>query len=177
MKKMTLNLRLPVLIGALFILLAGCSSDDNTPAAGNDLVGGTWTISQVDLVYTVGAQSLKDYLVNVEGFTPEEADAAIAIFEGFLLDELDGTIPFNANNTYDSNFGGSPDDGIWSLSADGKTLTLDAGTIDESIITVNSLTGSTVSLTFSEDFTEDVDDDPNTPDVTFDAEATLTLTK
>jgi hypothetical protein len=177
MKKMTPNLRLPVLIGALFILLAGCSSDDGTPAPVSDLVGGTWTVSNVDLVYTVGAQSLKDYLVNVEGYTPAEADFAIAFLEVLLLDELDGTISFNANNTYNSNFGGSPDDGTWSLSADGKTLTLDAGTIDEEVVTINSLTSSNCNLTISMDELEDVDDDPSTPDVLIKIEATLTLTK
>jgi len=67
--------------------------------------------------------------------------------------------------------------GTWNLSSDGKKLTLDAGTIDEMVIDIISLTSSTANLTFSEQILEDLDDDPLTPDVPIDVEINMTLIK
>ena len=63
------------------------------------------------------------------------------------------------------------------ISSDGKTLTLDGGTVDEMMITINSLTSTTANLTLSEEIEEDLDDDPETPDVPIDIAVDLTLTK
>jgi len=180
MKKLLTNLTFLFTIGTLLVYFAGCNGDNNDPdpELTNDLLG-LWTVSNIEFDAKVGTQSIIDYLVNEGGMTQAEAELLWAFYEALLLDELDatGTIEFKANNTYLTNFGGSPDDGTWKLSADGKTLTLDEGTIDDMDLTVSSLTSSMLIVIQTEITEEDIDDDPLTPDVEIVIEITMTLTK
>jgi hypothetical protein len=177
MKKLLLNISCFIFLSSLIVLFAGCNGDDDgEEMAGADLIG-TWEVTNAELDATVGNQSLTDYFIDVGGLSPENASIAYTLFETFFLAELDGTIQFLSNNTYLSNFGNQPDDGTWSLSSDGKTLTFDGGTVDETMVTINSLTSTTVNLTLSEEIEEDLDDDPETQDVPIDVEVDLTLSK
>lgn len=177
MKKLLSHLKLLLFIGAFIIVFTGCKDEENggSPEVNNLL--GTWTVDNVDISAMVGGQSLTDWFINVGGLSAENAAIAYAIFETFLLAEVSGSITFKDDNTYVSSFGGSPDDGTWSLSSDGKTLTLDAGTVDEVQINVISLTNSTAHMVFAQQILEDLDDDPLTPDVPIDVEADMTLSK
>ena len=177
MKKLLVNLSFLVIIGTLLVFYASCSEDENEPEAINDLIG-LWTVSNIEFDAKVGNQSLLDFLINEGGMPADDAAILFAFFEALILDELDpnGTIDIKANNTYISNFDG-PDDGTWKLSADGKILTLNEGTIDETDLTVNSLTSSTLIVTQIEVTQEDIDDDPLTPDVEIAVEITMTLAK
>jgi hypothetical protein len=177
MKKLLINTTCFIFLSSLIVFFAGCNGDDDgEEMGGNDLIG-TWEVTNAEVDAMVGSQSLTDYFINVGGLSPENAAIAYTLFETFFLAELDGTIQFLGNNTYLSNFGNQPDDGTWSLSSDGKTLTLDGGTVDEIVITINSLTSTSANLTFSQDLEEDLDDDPETPDVPIDVTVDLTLAK
>lgn len=174
----TLFLRLFII--TLFVGLGACNKDDDGDGSSNlttsELLIGTWSVTDFDLDIQIGSQSLLDYLIEVEGLTPEEAAAQNAIFEAFLASEVTGTLTLNSDNTYVSDFGDGPTTGTWSLSADEKTLTLVEGA-DTIVITIVSITKTTLKATISETSAEDLDDDPLTPDVIVSVDATLTLTK
>jgi hypothetical protein len=177
MKKLS-PLSSPWLTGIFVILVvAGCDSGSDEMSTKDKLLG-TWTVSTVSIDATVGAQSVVDYLINVVGLSPTDAAVQYGVYETFLKSEITGSITFKSDMTYESNFGSSgPEDGTWSLSPDEKTLTLDEGTADETELTLNSITGSTLAVTFTQNLMEDLDDEPTTPDVTIKAEAEVTLTK
>jgi len=179
MKTLANNLfRLFIII--LFVGVTACNKDDDGDDNGNlstaELLIGTWTVTDFDLDIEIGSRSLIDYLIEVEGLSPEEAAAQNAIFEAFLESEVTGTLTLKADNTYVSNFGDGSTTGTWSLSADEKTLTLVEGD-DTIVITINSITKTTLKATISETSAEDLDDDPLTPDVIISVDAILTLTK
>lgn len=177
MEKLLSHFKILLFIGILAFVYTGCSDDDNggNPSPEDNLIG-TWTVDNADLTMMVGNQSLTDFLIDA-GASQQEAELIVQLFEVFLLAEVNGSITFKDDHTYVSNFGGSPDDGEWDLSSDGKTLTLDAGTVDEVQIEVVSLTSSTANMIFAQTVLQDLDDDPMTPDVPIDVEANMMLSK
>lgn len=178
MKKFS-TLFFSLVVMVLLVGFTGCNKDDDDDGNGlstSELLIGTWTVSDFDLTFTVGDKSLIDYLIEEEGLTPEEAAELNAVFEAFLESEVTGTITFNSDKTYVTNFGEGSSSGTWSLSADEKTLTL----VEEGeniIITINSISSNTWLATISETSAEDLDDDPLTPDVMLTIEIIMTLTK
>jgi hypothetical protein len=80
-----------------------------------------------------------------------------------------------SDNTYTATLGGEPDDGTWSLSSDGKKLTIDSSTEAPMILDVIELTSSKIHLQGTETETEDLNADliPETIIVTVD----ITFTK
>jgi hypothetical protein len=160
----------------MVLVIAGCDDDDDELTPEQKLVG-TWTITQAEVDMFVGTQSLTDFLVDVLDFTPVEAAAFVALFEDDLSTDLVGSITFNANNSYTANLGGDPGTGVWEISANGSTLTLDKGTADEVVLTVTSLTTTTLNVTLEQELTEDLDDEPSTPETSVLARATVEFTK
>jgi hypothetical protein len=178
MKKFsTLFSRLFIL--TLLIGLIGCNKDDDNEDSNlttSELLIGTWSVTDYDLTIMIGSQSLIDYLVQVEGLSPSEAADLNATFEAFLVSEVTGTLTLKSDKTYVSNFGEGSTSGTWSLSPDEKTLTLIEGT-ETIVITINSISATTWKATISESSPEDLDGDPETPDVIISIEIMLTLTK
>lgn len=166
-----------ILPAILVLFFAACSSDnDGDKMITADNLVGTWTTSSINVDASVGDQSLTDYLVNEIGLSPAEAAAQYGLFVAALQSEVTGSLTLNADNTYESSFGGSSDSGTWSLSSDEKTLTLNEGS-DVIEVTINSLSGNTLNATLGDVISEDLDNDAGTPDVDITVEATLTLTK
>ena len=166
--------RQPLAIALL--LIAGCSDDGDELTPEQKLVG-TWTFTDNEIDTFVGTQSLTDFIIDLLDLTPLEAAAVVAIYENELSSALVGTITFNSDKTYSSTIGGDPDTGTWELSANGSTLTLDKGTSDEIVLTVNSLSSTNLNITYEQTLTEDLDDEPGTPETSVLARATIELTK
>ena len=179
MTKIIAKAKFLLLFGALsfFVFITSCNNDDEK-VANADLIG-LWTIDEVNADATIGGQSITDYFIDVLGASEIEAGIAAAFIESIIQATFSGTgtIEFKDNNTYISNIGGEIDDGTWSVSSDGKTVTLDGGTVDEMIINIISLSGNTLKISFNEVETEDIDDNPVTPDVAIDILVEMTLTK
>ena len=180
MKKFQTNLKFLFLFGILisFVTLIGCNNDDENPdnPISAELVG-LWTISDSNVDVSILGMSIIDYLVNVGGLSEVEAQAFATLFETLLTTNFSGTIEFKANNTYITNIGGETDDGTWSLNSAGDKVTLDAGTADEQVIDIISLTANTLIVGFDQTEFEDLDDDPMTPDVEISLSIELTLTR
>ncbi len=177
MKKLAVHL-LQFLIVIFVFGLASCDDDgDGDNESGTaDLLVGTWNTSDVDIDATVDNQSFIDYLVDEFDFTQEQAEFYYDLFISELESEITGTLKFNSDNTYESNFDDEIDNGTWSLSSDEKTLTLNDGS-ENIVLTINSISSNTLNVTITDDFTEDLDDDPGTPDEIIEIEADITLTK
>jgi hypothetical protein len=178
MKTVQSYLKFFFLIGSLlvFVTYTGCNNDDEE--GGNEsLLIGVWTITDANIEADIGGLSIKDYFINVGGFSEVEADAFATLFESMLALNFVGTLQIKDNYTYITNFGGESDDGTWSLNSAGDKITLDAGTVDEMVITIISLTENT--LVASTDMTElaDIDENPLSPDVEISLTVELTFSK
>jgi hypothetical protein len=171
MKMKFLNLRnfIPVIITGL--ILSSCSKD-STPA--EDIVG-TWTTESAAFTATIDGKTMTQYFIDELGLTAAEAQQYTALFNAMLQQSFTGTMQIKSDNTYTATLGGEPDDGTWSLSSDGKKLTIDSSTEEPMILDVIELTSSRIHLQGTETETEDLNADaiPETIIVTVD----LTFTK
>ena len=178
MKKFS-NIIFRLFIITFLIGLTACNKEDDGDDGNlttRELLIGTWSVTDFDLNVRVGSQTLIEYLIGVEGLSPSEAADLNAAFEAFLESEVTGTLTFRSDNTYVSNFGEGSTSGTWNLSSDEKTLTLKEGT-DTIVIIIDSISATTWRASISESSPEDLDDDPQTPDVLISIEIVLTLTK
>ncbi len=143
-----------------------------------ELLLGTWTTEEViNVVTSVGTQSIAEYLIGI-GFSPGDAAAQQELIESALANEVTGTLELYGDNTYVSYFAGGSDSGIWELSADETTLTLFEGPVpDIIVITINSITANTWNATTGGDLLLDLDGNPATPDVLVTAEASVIFIK
>ena len=177
MNKFLSNLKFLLLIGVLFafVTFTGCNDDDESSNA--SLLIGLWTITDADIDADIGGLSIIDYFIDMAGLSELEAEAFATLFDALLEATFTGTIEIKDDNTYITNFGGEIDDGTWSLNSAGDKIILDAGTADEMVINIVSLTETT--LIASVDTTEltDIDDNTLTPDIEVSLSVQLTLTK
>ncbi len=177
MKKLRSYLNLLFLIGVLFafVTYTGCNDDDENSVE-SQLIG-LWNITDATVDASIGGQSLKDYFMMVLQMSDLEAEGLAGFVDATLASTFTGTIEIKDNHTYVTNFAGEIDDGTWSLNSAGDKITLDAGTADEMVITIVSLTSN--MLVASTDMIEmiDIDDDELTPDIPISVSVQMTLSK
>lgn len=134
-------------------MLASCGKDDEGDVK-SDLVG-SWKFSKIEIIeLSIDGKDFVEYFVEAFGLTEEEAAEFEAEFEANFqadADLGDITIEFKSDNTYVSS---SPDEedetGTWSLSSDGKTLT-----VDDQTFKITSLTKTQLVATLSEEETQE----------------------
>ena len=136
------------------ILIAGLAvtSCKKSSSSTVTLEGGTWTAGTPTFTAMVGTKTLTQYFTDVVGLTADVAAQYAAIANLSLMQSFTGTIQFKSDNTYTANLGGTPDSGTWSLSADGKKLTIDSSSAAPETADITELTANklTVSLTTTE---------------------------
>ncbi len=130
----------------------------------SELLVGTWTTVDWDIQAFVGTQTLTDYLIDVLGLTPADAEDQNNLFVTSFEPEIIGALTLNADNTFSSDYLGGSDTGTWSLSPDEMTLTMFEGS-DIIIVMINSISETTWDATLQDDFPVDLDGDAGTPDV------------
>ena len=166
MKVKFLKLRnlIPVIITGL--LLSSCSKD-STPA--DDLIG-TWTTESATFTAMVGTKTMTQYFIDELDYTPAEAQTFVDLFNTMMQQAFTGTIQMKSDNTYTGTLGGEADTGTWSLSSDGKKLTIDSSTEEPMVLDVIELTSSVLHLQGTETETDDLNDDgtPETITITVD---------
>jgi hypothetical protein len=148
-----------ILLSFSLLVFTGCEKDEADKTK-SDLIG-TWTIKSVNVDAKVGELDFATYLMNVLELPQAQAQGLAQL----LLAEAapSGTITINEDNTYSTNIDGETENGTWSLSSDGKTLTVtttdDGITISDDLI-IKSLTASELVLTVpGETMDVDLDDD------------------
>lgn len=170
MKRKSSNLRNYIFVIILGLILSACSKDD--PPASENIVG-TWTT--VSGIYTamIGEMTLTDYFIDVMELTEEEAEAVTEYFNLLMQEGFSGTIQLKSDKTYTSTLGGDPDSGTWSLSSDGKKLTIDSATDDPFTLDVIELTSDKLILEIVETIEEDLNGDDIPEEITVTIEMTF----
>ncbi|MDN4165881.1 DUF4923 family protein [Cytophagales bacterium LB-30] len=155
---------------------SACNNDEEKETAANAALVGTWEESATTFEYTINDQSLVDYLVDELDLSEAEAEAYANLLEDVYGELLmsDLTVTFNSNNTYSSTVDGETGTGTYALSADKKTITLDAGTQDESVMSVKSLTATQMVVAQELGFQDDLNEDGTDEDILVSVEMTLT---
>jgi hypothetical protein len=154
MTKTTTKLKSLILVGLVAFTFSACEKDKGTGTNADNIVG-VWTISSSTINATVNGVSMVQFLVDALGLDQAQAEEMATA----LLTPITGTITFKSDGTYSTNSDGSIDNGTWELSSDNKKLTLDAGTADEVIMDVETLTSSKLVISFSQTDVEDLDGD------------------
>jgi hypothetical protein len=169
-----------VLMTFSLVYFSSCESDDNNGGGkGSDLIG-KWTIDDSEVSVTVEGVDFVTYLVESMGMTQEQAEMIAGFMTGGTGSAPTGTITFNEDGTYSAMVDGDAESGTWSLSSDGKVLTISGTDEDGSYsdeLMVESLTSSKLVLVLAEE-TEDVDmDDDGVDETTLEYNMKLILVK
>jgi len=123
------------------MLLASCGGKDDDGVS--SLLIGTWKISKVDVIeVSVDGKDFVEYFADLgldEATAQEIADEFAASAEE-NSDIANVTVEFKADNTFLSTQPGEADEtGTWSLSDDGKSLTIDNTQYDVKTLSSTSL--------------------------------------
>ena len=166
------------LMGVMFLFVTtGCDLFDKESKIDTSQLVGMWTISDADVVPEIGGLPIKNYFTDVLGMSGIEAEAFSAIYDTFLQESFGGTIEFKDDNTYVFSISDSIDDGSWILNSDGNKIIIDGGTSGEQMINILQLTSTTLKVSYEELSMEDLDDNPETPDVEMVLKIEMTLSK
>jgi hypothetical protein len=156
MKMKLLNLRIFILVLMTGMILQACTKEDAETF--KDYIIGTWTATTPTVSITVNSQTLVQFYTS-EGLSAADAQAAAAMVNSMVAQGFTGTLQVKSDGTYIANFGGEADAGTWTLSEDGKKLTIDSNTDDAMTIDVVELTSSKLSLQTTETENADLNDD------------------
>jgi hypothetical protein len=175
MKKLFINLTFLSAIVAFFLFLSNCSEDKESSSQ----IVGIWNVTSVDFDAFVGNMTLEDYYLNELGWTQQETDIAMAMFDDDIRFYLESTmIEFESDYWYWTNIGDpAGDDGSWSINDSETLIILDEGTIWETQVIVNSLSSTSLNISFTMTEEMDLDDDFETDDVEVTFDMTMSLTK
>lgn len=151
-----MNIKIFYVILIASLAVTSCKKDSSTSAT---LVGGTWTAGTPTFTALVGTRTLTQYFTDVVGLSADQALQYTALANLALMQSFTGTIQFKSDNTYTANLGGTPDSGTWSLSDDGKKLTIDSSTADPETADVTELTSNKLTVSLTESQSEDLNGD------------------
>ncbi len=115
--KLLLLLVLPLSV----IMFTGCGGDDDDDIGSEDDLIGTWKSTGATIEFTIGDQDIVEWFAEQLGLSDAEAAQLADLFEEGFSEGFSGTITFNSDGTYSSNFEGDVETGDWTLS--GSTLT------------------------------------------------------
>jgi len=170
MKMKFLNLRNFFLVFLTGLILSACSKDE-TPT---DNLIGTWTAGSATFTAMVGNKTLTQYFTDIMGLTASEAQQFTDLFNQGIQQSFTGTMQIKSDGTYTSSMGGTTDTGTWSLSSDGKKLTIDSSTEAPMTFDVIELTSSKLHLNVSESNSEDLNSDGTLETITISIDVTFT---
>jgi hypothetical protein len=155
MKITSLNIKIICVILITGLALGSCKKDSNSVT----LEGGTWTAGTPTFTAMVGTKTLAQYYTDVMGLTADQAAQYTAFANLALMQSFTGTIQFKSDGTYTGTLGGKTDTGTWSLSADGKTLTINSGTAGPETAQINELTSKTLNVSIITNESQDLNND------------------
>ena len=156
MKRTSINIRIICVVLIAGLAVTSCKKDSSSAVT---LAGGTWTAGTPTFTAMVGTKTLTQYYTDVMGLTAAQALQYTTIVNLALMKSFTGTIQFKSDNTYTANLGGTPDSGTWSLSTDGKKLTIDSSSAAPQTADVTELTSSKLSVALTDTVSEDLNSD------------------
>ena len=156
MKMPYINTRLLFLVFIAGLAITSCKKDSSSTVT---LAGGTWTAGTPTFTAMVGTKTLAQYYTDVMGLTAAQATQYSAIVNVALMQSFTGTIQFKSDGTYTANLGGKADSGTWSLSADGKKLTINSSSASPQTADVIELTSNKLTVAIIDTVSEDLNGD------------------
>lgn len=156
MKKASINIQIVLVVLIASLAVTSCKKDSDSTVT---LAGGTWTAGIPTFTAMVGTKTLTQYYTDVMLLNATEAAQYTALANLALMQTFTGTIQFKSDNTYTSNLGGTTDSGTWSLSADGKKLTIDSNTDAPQTLDVTVLTSNKLTVSLTDNTSEDLNGD------------------
>ena len=162
MKRASMNVKIIYVLLIAGLAVSSCKKDSNTVT----LEGGTWTAGTPTFTTMVGTRTLTQYYTDVMGWTAAQALQSTTIVNLTIMQLFTGTIQFKSDGTYTTNLGGTTDSGTWSLSADGKKLTIDSNTDDPITADITELTSNKLTVTLTEIVDEDLNSDGTPENIT-----------
>lgn|SRR5690606_29617001 len=139
--------------------LISCGSDDDEEPTPSPIVG-TWTYDSFEYGGTINGVEYMTYLTETYDLTPLEAQLLANIyFVQELEQELELLIlTFNADGTFELAQGADVESGTYNLQNNNSQLTLVSGA-ETTVFDVEELTEHNLSLAYSEEAEEDLNDD------------------
>jgi hypothetical protein len=156
MKRTSINIRIICVVLIAALAISSCKKDSSTAVT---LAGGTWTAGTPTFTAMVGTKTLTQYYTDVMGLSATAAAQYAGIVNLALMQSFTGTILFKSDNTYTATLGGKADSGTWSLSADGKKLTITSISAAPVVADVNQLTANKLSVSLTDTTSEDLNSD------------------
>lgn len=156
MNKTTMTIKIICVALIISMAVTSCKKDSSTAVT---LAGGTWTAGTPTFTAMVGTKTLTQYYTDVVGLTAAQALQYSTIANLAIMQSFTGTIQFKSDNTYTANLGGIPDSGTWSLSADGKKLTIDSASAAPETADIIELSSSKLTVALSDTLSEDLNSD------------------
>jgi hypothetical protein len=156
MKTASINIRIISVVLIAGFAVTSCKKDSSSAVT---VAGAAWTAGTPTFTAMVGTKTLAQYYTDVMGFNTTQAAQYSAIVNLALMQAFTGTITFKSDNTYTANLGGKADSGTWSLSADGKKLTINSSTEGSQIADVTLLTSNKLTVSLTDTTSEDLNSD------------------
>lgn len=170
MKKELTSLRGFILVLIAGMLLTSCSKKDSEP---DSIIVGKWNFSNATVNARVGTRSLSQYLMEEFELTSAEAQQSVLFINAMIQQAFTGSVELKSNNTFTSNFGGTPDTGTWSLSQGGDKLTINSDSEGPAIFDILELSSSRLVLKTTELMDIDLDGDGDEETISVTIEMTL----
>ncbi len=164
------NLKSFALIILTGLILSACSKKDSTPT---ENIIGTWTAGTYTFDAKVGDLTLTQYFITAMDLTEAEAAQYTALFNLMFQQQFSGTIQIKSDGTYTSDIGGTTDSGTWSLSADGKELTITPTGEDPMTIDILELTANKLHVQMTQTVEQDLNGDAVSETITVEIDITF----
>lgn len=162
----------PGILFLLFIATLAVTSCKKSTNKTDNLIG-TWTAGTPVMTAMVGTKTLTQYYTDVMGLTASQALIYTTAVNVALIQSFTGTIQFKSDNTYTSTLGGVTETGTWSLSTDGKTLTIAPKTGTQEIINISQLTANSLKANLTNTVSEDLNSDGTPETITISVDVTF----
>lgn len=181
MNKQLFKLALLLIISTSIISISSCKKDKNDDNQTNSIIG-IWTFNNTMVNTTVGGMDLVEYLTTNFDITTEEAQAYKDLLkEDYPVEDTNtATVEFKADESYHIATIDMTDEenGSWSMSSDGKMLSLVDSDQYQTDLEIVSLTTSSFILTTILDKSDEFDfDQDGVNETTIDIIAELHLSK
>jgi len=170
MKTNTMIIRSFILVLLTVLLMTACSKEESA----SDNIVGTWTAGDASFTAMVGTKTLAQYFTEVMGLSSTEAQLYTSLFTQGIQQAFTGTIQIKADGTYTASMGGTTDTGTWSLSSDGKKLTIDSSNEIPVTYDIVELAANLLHLNISESETDDLDSDGTPETIIISIDVTFT---
>lgn len=152
MKSKIQNIILLMMIGLSISVITSCNKDDKniieTENETIDAIVGEWQINESNMEMTSGQEAYILFLTTTYDVSADSAQIILDLFmsDYFEIEQINGTITFNSDQTYQITSNDSNENGTWLKSIDGKMITISSEGEEDQLLNIRELTNTTLVL-------------------------------